>query len=317
MLVVSAAVVCSCGEPTDPVTASRQWAVQNSGTVHDLRAVWGSAANDVFAVGGGGTILHYDGIAWTAHASGTSADLWDVWGISPTNVFAVGRTGMLHFDGATWRPQDGVPQATLFGIWGDSTGAVFAVGQTAIAAALVLRYNGTVWRADTLPTGPAFFGVWGSSSSNVIAVGVDAGIWRYNGSGWTHDLAVDRSWALGSAWGSSANDQYAVGRVMNNIGGGRSLVLHYDGTRWTRRSELIFDNLSFADIWGSSADDVVAVGHPVTGAGEPLTGTILHYNGLRWSREAANAFGPLGGVWGIGDEVFAVGPSGLIVHGSR
>jgi hypothetical protein len=32
-----------------------------SGTTYELRGVWGSAADDVFAVGIGGVIRHYDG----------------------------------------------------------------------------------------------------------------------------------------------------------------------------------------------------------------------------------------------------------------
>jgi len=36
-----------------------------SGTTNDLTGVSAVAANDVFAVGDKGTILHYDGTAWT------------------------------------------------------------------------------------------------------------------------------------------------------------------------------------------------------------------------------------------------------------
>jgi hypothetical protein len=32
-----------------------------SGRERDLLGVWGSSGHDVFVVGGGGTILHYDG----------------------------------------------------------------------------------------------------------------------------------------------------------------------------------------------------------------------------------------------------------------
>ena len=31
----------------------------------DIHGMWGSAANDVWAVGDGGEITHYDGTAWT------------------------------------------------------------------------------------------------------------------------------------------------------------------------------------------------------------------------------------------------------------
>ena len=42
-------------------SASIEWTEMDSGTTNLLRDVWGSSATDVFAVGWGGTILHYDG----------------------------------------------------------------------------------------------------------------------------------------------------------------------------------------------------------------------------------------------------------------
>src|SRR5437667_3316723 len=56
----------------------------------DLSAVWSASAGDVFAVGLGGKILHYNGTSWTAQPSPTTADLAGVWGSSGTDVFAVG-----------------------------------------------------------------------------------------------------------------------------------------------------------------------------------------------------------------------------------
>jgi hypothetical protein len=44
----------------------------SSGTTDYLLAVWGSASDDVFAVGEGGLILHYDGASWSAMASGVT-----------------------------------------------------------------------------------------------------------------------------------------------------------------------------------------------------------------------------------------------------
>ncbi|MDY7018536.1 MAG: hypothetical protein SU899_00440, partial [Chloroflexota bacterium] len=68
-----------------------------------LRDIWGTSSTDVFAVGGGGVILHYDGISWTLMNSGTTYDLYGVWGNSSNDVFAVGDTGtILHYDGTSW-----------------------------------------------------------------------------------------------------------------------------------------------------------------------------------------------------------------------
>ncbi len=49
----------------------------------------------MFAVGVGGTIVHYDGTRWTAQTSGTTQYLFGVWGSRGTDVFAVGIYGTL------------------------------------------------------------------------------------------------------------------------------------------------------------------------------------------------------------------------------
>ena len=43
--------------------AGADWSAMESGTTYELRGVWGSAPDNVFAVGIGGTIRHYDGNA--------------------------------------------------------------------------------------------------------------------------------------------------------------------------------------------------------------------------------------------------------------
>ena len=57
------------------VVSADGWGWQNPHPqANELYGVWGSSASDVFAVGDGGTILHYDGSAWSAMSSGTTAD---------------------------------------------------------------------------------------------------------------------------------------------------------------------------------------------------------------------------------------------------
>jgi len=274
----------------------------------------------VFAVGDNGTILHYDGTDWSAQSSGTTAQLFDVWGSSATDVYAVGRggNGMLHFDGTSWSSVSGIPQSSLFGIWGASAHDVFAVGQkTMSVAVLILRYDGRSWSAETLAAGPAFSGVWGSSSTNVIATGTNAGVWRYNGSGWANEYpGGDILFVLEGVWGTSASDVFVVGWVMDGFGGATTMILRYDGARWVAMSNVGIANLALADVWGT-ADDVFAVGSLSIGDDGQLHGTtIIHYDGRRWGREPFDTR-PLTGVWGTGDDVFAVGYSGLIVRGSR
>src|SRR5262249_39628581 len=53
-------------------------------------SVHGSSATDVWIVGAGGTILHWDGMALNPVPSGTKADLYSVYAVSPMSAYAVG-----------------------------------------------------------------------------------------------------------------------------------------------------------------------------------------------------------------------------------
>ena len=77
-----------------PVPAG--WKAQASGAVSDLHNIWGVDAANVWAVGGYGTIVRWNGTAWTAQVTGTSEDLFGVWGTSASNVWAVGEIGRAH-----------------------------------------------------------------------------------------------------------------------------------------------------------------------------------------------------------------------------
>ncbi len=58
-----------------------------------IKRIWGTSTQDLYIVGNGGTIVHYDGQSWTKLESGTDVNLTDVWGTSDGNtVWACGWT---------------------------------------------------------------------------------------------------------------------------------------------------------------------------------------------------------------------------------
>ena len=68
--------------------ALADWTPMSSGTSLGLLGVWGTAPDDIFAVGRQGVVLHFDGETWTQMASsGTSEYLQDVWGSSSNDVY--------------------------------------------------------------------------------------------------------------------------------------------------------------------------------------------------------------------------------------
>ena len=67
------------------------------GGYYYFNSVWGAASNDLWTVGGLGTIAHFDGTSWTRMKTGFDGTLRCIHGSGPSNVWAVGTGGaILH-----------------------------------------------------------------------------------------------------------------------------------------------------------------------------------------------------------------------------
>ena len=244
-LALMAACSGSCSspgsQPEGGATTPPSWQV----VLHDMTptflCVWGTAADDVFAVGGplsDGTptaALHYDGKIWTdLHPSGTTTFWWTN-GVSSKDVWMVGEQGrMTHWDGSRLTESTPLTAATLYGVWAGASNDVWAVGGipeggTAKPNDVLLHYDGHAWSAVPVPQplGRTFFKVWGTASDNLYVVGELGTIWHRKGTTWSLEansppLATGN---LTSVFGCSATEVYAVG--------GED-VLVSDGKTWTR-----------------------------------------------------------------------------------
>src|SRR5207244_9013906 len=131
------------------------WASVVVGFPNDLHGVWGSGANDAWAVGDVGEIIHWNGSAWTADVvdSAATRNLNAVWGSSAGDVWAVGAGGTIvrwtgggDGGGAPGAPGfrlrwAGVSSGTtndLLGVWGSGASDVWAVGD----AGTILHFDG-------------------------------------------------------------------------------------------------------------------------------------------------------------------------------
>jgi hypothetical protein len=98
-----------------------------------IYGIWGSAANNLWAVADRGRVLHFDGSAWSidAQASALSTTaLRAIAGSSDTQIYAVGDGGvMLRFDGTSWSALDTGTDRSLSALWIDAAGTVVVAGQ--------------------------------------------------------------------------------------------------------------------------------------------------------------------------------------------
>lgn len=202
-----------------------------------IQSLWVQSANDIWAVGNGATILHYDGTSWTVKPApvGVSENLYGVWASGPSSAWAVGAFGrILRYDGNVWSSVTSPAFLTLYGIWGVSPTDIWAVGDssTTTSQGTFLRYTGTSWQSVTdtgLGTGQ-LNSVWADSPSFIYVCGVGGLLARYNGSTWntiTSGTAANLHAIWGTPGGLSASSVYAAGD------GGTILRIRYAvDTQW-------------------------------------------------------------------------------------
>ncbi|HEX3345693.1 MAG TPA: hypothetical protein VHS09_14015 [Polyangiaceae bacterium] len=236
------ALAAACGPSrATPDTGPAAWHVVLEERTPVLLSAWGTAPDDVFAVGGplgNGTpsaVLHYDGASWTdLHASGTDT-FWWAHGTGRADVWFVGTSGRItHWDGTTLTDVASGTTATLFGVWAASPSDVWAVGGTPDGGAsapndVVLHFDGTSFTPAPLPQalGRAFFKVWGTASDDLYVVGEYGTIWHRTGTTWALEANAPplATGNLTTVNGCSATEIYAVG--------GEDVLVR-DGAGWSR-----------------------------------------------------------------------------------
>jgi hypothetical protein len=263
----------------------------------DLPGVWGTAANDVWITGYGGTILHWDGAAWTRVASPTTAFLSLPWGSGPNDIWVVGTGGaIIHWDGAAWSTVPSGTTEPLFGVWGSGPADVWVVG----GAGKILHWNGAAWTSFASGTAHRLWRVWGSGPADVYAVGTSettaAGVvLHWDGAAWS---PVPGTASLGwmGVGGSGPDDVW--------IAGADGTIRHWNGSAWSNVPSPTTEYLKGVRAAGPS--DAWAVGNG---------GTILRWNGTSWSATASPTSVWLLNVWASGpDDAWVVGLDGTILH---
>jgi hypothetical protein len=195
----------------------------------NLHSVWGTSSSDMYAVGDGGTILHFDGQAWTKMASGTTKNLYSIWGTDDKNIWAAGfysttaETGLVHYDGISWQSIEprtvgniGPGSDGIQAVWTcDSAG----VPVTILSGSSVWREsNAGGWRSDKgkVPNdlnGGGNIGLYelqGNSANDIIAAGGWGWVGHWNGRSWLkYDALFDLSNGSYTPGGLSIKDNTA------------------------------------------------------------------------------------------------------------
>jgi hypothetical protein len=247
------------------------------------------SADDGWAVGDAGTIIHWDGASWQVASSPTTSNLEAVHMLSPNDGWAVGWDGtIVRWNGSSWQSVTSPTSLTLRSVFMVSTSDGWIVGGDT-PDSVILHWNGVVWSTVPLPAiAPAILiDVAMVSATDGWAVGNYGRILRWNGSSWQlvdsptslYIISVDMvsatdGWAVGGLYpdgeiyrwnGTSwqtlssppSNELEEVSMVSSTDGWAVSWygdeLLHWDGVSWTKSSSQIkaraVDMLSSTDAW--------------------------------------------------------------------
>ena len=277
-------------------------------------ALWGSATNDVWAAGDGGTILHFDGVSWKrSTAVQSDAKLNAIWGRDTNDVWVAGDGGtVLHWDGNSWAERS-VHAGPLVAIGAGDSGEVWV----ADIAGSVWSWTGVSWKESVTARcnfGPKKPGViqlgcvWDTLTSSAGGTMIHPPPWDGHWDGTRLVRGKIPPPPRGRAFGGSRSTD-----VWLRKWGIDSEVSRWDGKRWVPlgsgvgaswQPSDIYPSTTINAIWGASDDDVWAVG---------VQGQILRFDGKRWRAFDGGTRANLEHVWGSGpNDVWASGAAGLL-----
>ena len=187
-----------------------------------IRKIWGTSSNDLYFVGDGGNIRHYNGTNWTQISSGTTLDVRDLWGAQNAT------TGSLE----------------IYATAGDP---LISPART------VLQINGTTAQAISLVgVSRALNSIWFSPGQYYWLVG--DGFWE------KHPTLSTSSWISQTL--SQYSPEAVRGNALNDvfICGDFGEMLHYNGVWW--KSYISQTGIDGAYLGLSvSGNTVIAVGY--------------------------------------------------------
>ncbi|MBI4503734.1 MAG: hypothetical protein HY700_21555 [Gemmatimonadetes bacterium] len=293
------------------------WINQTGSASADLGEV-SAANNEIWAVGSGATILHYNGTGWSTQASpvsGVTLRGIEMYSGTPVTGFAVGdNSTILRYDGTNWNtvtfsPSGGSTYTTLCRI---DANVIYLVG-----AGGTIEHstdNGAHFTQEPPPAGGMtdYFTCGGPNPGDVYVSGLNGVILHSTGSGlWTRQTSNTTNALRAMQWFGNGSGGLSEIWLTGGSLGAPGVLLHStgDGT-WTPAGTTA---QPIRGLRATGPNDIYGVG---------ASGFVIHYNGLSWSTQASGTTAQLNHMAPclLGDghrEWWVVGNAGMILLGTR
>jgi len=270
-----------------------------------LRQIWGSASNDVWALGSY-DVLHWNGMAWSitlrTEEFPDSTELQSLSGSRSDGVYVVAaqdvspsghQTTILKWNGTAWaKHYPTIPwtqTSPVPKLWQSGPDDVYLTLSSPAVPGSVLHWAGAQWH--TLKIGDAasaITSIWGTGPSDLYALS-EQGAYHWDGTQWTSVPDAPGGYLIK---GNSADDIFVVGKSSDDKG---STITHWDGRYWS----VIFRGDEVNDVWGLDLNNLY-----FTGAGGVFQPSAAMWNPV--TPEVADS------MWGTDEDVFLTAKSGVM-----
>jgi hypothetical protein len=285
-----------------------------------LRGIWGTASDSIWAVGSGGTILFWNGKVWSSVGGLTTGALNAVWGRSPTDVWVVGdAASYLHWDGSAWTP--GV-STEVWTFRGAALQNLTGVSGSQYYTWLVDDWGGSAyWDTNSVPPKWALYydhpsklvlnGIWSDPTGNVYYVGQAGTVLRDDSTytlGSQVNTLVNPDTAkndLYAVWGSGPADVWMVGSggIILNWANDPNLLAPLKMVPAASAKRI-------RAVWGTGPNDVWTAGD---------AGEVSRWDGSGGGFKSVpqGYTDNLRGIWVNATDVWAAAESGILYHLKR
>ncbi len=272
------------------IDTAYSWRTESSGVSTKLTDVFVLDANNAWAVGDGGLILHRLGNAWNVVESGVTNNLTDVFFVNAINGWACGENGtILSYDGTTWTSMTSGVTTTLNGLFFTSSNNGYVVGNTGTA----LHFDGTVWGTQTTGVTVDFYAIHGLTAQRIWAVGKSGKYSYFDGTTWTAGTVSTRD--LVGVWAVDINKVYCASKA------GR--IYFWNGIVWDEQASGVTKDLNDVCFIDENNGYIVGKG-----------GTLLYFNGSEWKASASGTTQDLNGIHLLDASTgYIVGGSGTLI----
>ena len=287
----------------------------------DLKALWGSKSDDIWAGGDGGILLHWDGRTWTSFRTTEQSDINAIWGNGTGAVWAIDNSGNIHrtngncVSGAPcWSRVHTTNGVSLLGIAGTSATDVWVVG----SAGNIVHWDGQQWSSISAAASLASCANATTDFLSILANGDEALVGGNSGrllkiksglpsacvsAGFTENIV--------SIWGTNTTNFWLLG----NKGTIQACVDGGTCSQSRPASSIINTSESWYKILGQGGSSIYAIGQtssvpPAEFTTAPL---MIHWDGVRWAQINQIPNLPLRALYDVSaSKLWAVGSAGVI-----